>query len=202
MSVVIPTEDLRVFFDAQSRSWDSRMIRDPVLLRCLLAWLPLQSGDSVLDVGTGTGVLLPYIREIAPQGEIDAVDISPGMLAVAQDKYGGDAHIHFISADVSKDMLPRRYHAIILYSVFPHLSQRDETVARLISDYLLPGGYLLIAHTEGRKWLNAMHRSRLRSSIRHDLFPVSVQARRFRRMGLNVAYAGESRHTYFILLSK
>ena len=176
MSVVIPTEDLRVFFDAQSRSWDSRMIRDPDLLRCLLAWLPLQSGDSVLDVGTGTGVLLPYIREIAPQGEIDAVDISPGMLAVAQDKYGDDAHIHFISA--------------------------DETVARLISDYLLPGGYLLIAHTEGRKWLNAMHRSRLRSSIRHDLFPVSVQARRFRRMGLNVAYAGESRHTYFILLSK
>ena len=86
--------------------------------------------------------------------------------------------------------------------MFPHLSQRDETVARLISDYLLPGGYLLIAHTEGRKWLNAMHRSRLRSSIRHDLFPVSVQARRFRRMGLNVAYAGESRHTYFILLSK
>ena len=85
MSVVIPTEDLRVFFDAQSRSWDSRMIRDPDLLRCLLAWLPLQSGDSVLDVGTGTGVLLPYIREIAPQGEIDAVDISSGMLAVAQD---------------------------------------------------------------------------------------------------------------------
>ena len=186
MSVVIPTEDLRVFFDAQSRSWDSRMMRDPDLLRCLLAWLPLQSGDSVLDVGTGTGVLLPYIREIAPQGEIDAVDISPGMLAVAQDKYGGDTHIHFISADVSKDTLPRRYHAIIL----------------LISDYLLPGGYLLIAHTEGRKWLNGMHRSRLRPSIRHDLFPVSVQARRFRRMGLNVAYAGESRHTYFILLSK
>ena len=137
MSVVIPTEDLRVFFDAQSRSWDSRMIRDPDLLRCLLAWLPLQSGDSVLDVGTGTGVLLPYIREIAPQGEIDAVDISSGMLAVAQDKYGDDAHIHFISADVSKDMLPRRYHAIILYSVFPHLSRRDETVARLISDYCL-----------------------------------------------------------------
>ena len=94
------------FFDAQSRSWDSRMIRDPDLLRCLLAWLPLQSGDSVLDVGTGTGVLLPYIREIAPQGEIDAVDISPGMLAVAQDKYGGDAHIHFISADVSKYATP------------------------------------------------------------------------------------------------
>lgn len=103
MNVAIHAEDVRQFFDAQSLLWDSLTRRDPELLRSLLAWLPLRPGDAVLDVGTGTGVLLPYIRERDPQGEIDAVDLSPGMLAVARQKYGDDEHIHFISADVSSE---------------------------------------------------------------------------------------------------
>ena len=154
MNIAIAPDEVRQFFDAQSRSWDSRTPRNPDVLRSLLAWLPMQPGDSVLDVGTGTGVLLPYIRERNPQGVIDAVDLSPGMLAVAKQKYGTDPFLHFIPADVTRESLSRRYHAILLYSVFPHLARRDETVARLVSRNLMPGGFLLIAHTEGRKWLN------------------------------------------------
>lgn len=202
MNTTIVTEEVRQFFDAQSCSWDSRTSRDPDLLRSLLAWLPLQPDDSVLDVGTGTGVLLPYIRERVPQGIIDAVDLSPGMLAVAKQKYGADPLMHFIPADITRDPLPHRYRAIILYSVFPHLYRRDETVAHLVAHNLLPGGFLLIAHTEGRKWLNEMHRNRLAPSMRRDLFPALVQARRFRRMGLHVVYAAESAVTYFILLTR
>lgn len=202
MNVAIHAEDVRQFFDAQSLLWDSLTRRDPELLRSLLAWLPLRPGDAVLDMGTGTGILLPYIRERDPQGEIDAVDLSPGMLAVARQKYGDDEHIHFISADVSSETLPRRYQAIILYSVFPHLARRDETVAHLVFDYLQPGGYLLIAQTEGRRSLNDKSRNRFNSTMQRDLFPASVQAGRFRRMGLNVAYAAESPYTYFILLSR
>ena len=120
----------------------------------------------MLDVGTGTGVLLPYIRERNPQGVIDAVDLSPGMLAVAKQKYGTDPFLHFIPADVTRESLSRRYHAILLYSVFPHLARRDETVARLVSRNLMPGGFLLIAHTEGRKWLNEIcSRCRCRHSV-------------------------------------
>jgi ubiquinone/menaquinone biosynthesis C-methylase UbiE len=49
----------------------------------LLDALPWTGVKRVLDVGTGTGALLPDIRRRAPSATIFAVDRSPGMLALA-----------------------------------------------------------------------------------------------------------------------
>src|SRR5580700_12204237 len=43
--------------------------------------LGLSRGDSVLEIGCGTGRNFPYLREaVGPAGRIYGVDISPGML--------------------------------------------------------------------------------------------------------------------------
>lgn len=54
----------------------------PVTLRVLEA-LPWTGVNQVLDVGTGTGALLPDIRCYAPSASVVGVDRSPGMLTVA-----------------------------------------------------------------------------------------------------------------------
>ena len=47
--------------------------------------LGLSRGDSVLDIGCGTGVNFPYLRDaVGPTGRIYGVDISPGMLRKAK----------------------------------------------------------------------------------------------------------------------
>ena len=71
------------FFDQMSEQWDTICRHDEMKLRYLLSRVSIQSGDSVLDVGTGTGVLIPYIRELNHEGNIRAIDMSPGMIAVA-----------------------------------------------------------------------------------------------------------------------
>ena len=58
----------------------------PVILPAavaLVSWLELADGDVLLDVGTGTGALVPAIRSAAPTASVLGVDASQEMLRVA-----------------------------------------------------------------------------------------------------------------------
>jgi SAM-dependent methyltransferase len=63
--------------DTYARLWAPVIGRST---RRLLANLPLASARCVLDIGCGTGYLLPYLRSAAPSAVVVGVDITPGML--------------------------------------------------------------------------------------------------------------------------
>lgn len=61
--------------------------------------LQLDAGESVLDIGYGTGsAVLELARRIGPEGSVTGIDISPGMQSVAQEKLeesGTQAKVQF-----------------------------------------------------------------------------------------------------------
>lgn len=190
------------FFDEMAGVWDRTSRPDAAKIASLLSLLRLSQGETVLDVGTGTGVMIPYIRErVGSYVPIVAVDSSAKMLHEASLRYAGEG-VHFIQADVERDRLAGRFDAILLYSVFPHFRYPVDTIVRLVTDNLRCGGRLLIAHAQGRRHLNQIHERLVSQVFSRKLLPVAEQVEQFTRVGLTVTSFDETDESYHILLQR
>ena len=131
------------FFDEMAGVWNKTCRYDTGRIEKVLSVLQLKQGDTVLDIGTGTGVMIPFIREqVGHYAPIVAVDSSEKMLREASLRFP-NAGVRFVRADVERDRLGGRFNAILLYSVFPHFRYPVDTIARLVTDN--PNFYISLA---------------------------------------------------------
>lgn len=66
--------------------------------------LTLSSGDTVLELGCGTGANFPFLREaVGPSGTVIGVDVAPGMLQQAQRRIDrrGWTNVHLVRGDAT-----------------------------------------------------------------------------------------------------
>ena len=165
-----PAAAHRAFFDAHAERWDEYITGEQHRkIRRLVARFGIRPGDRVLDVGSGTGVLLPYLeRLVGPRGVVHALDFAAAMIAVARRKFG--RRYRYTVADART--MPFRagsFDVAVCYAVFPHFQDKPGTLAE-IRRILAPGGRIIIAHIDSRRGINTFHRS-VRGVVRHDHMP-------------------------------
>lgn len=147
------------FFDRLAGDWDETVEHEPNKLERIVRLLDLKPGDTVLDVGCGTGVMVPYLLErVGENGGIVAVDISPKMVEVAVKKFppGKYGNVKFVAADINEMRFENDFDAVLCYSCFPHFRDQRTTIQRLVHG-LKTCGTLAVAHSESRDAINAMH---------------------------------------------
>jgi ubiquinone/menaquinone biosynthesis C-methylase UbiE len=138
--------------------WDKRPAPDASRLRRVVALASVQEGHSALDVGTGTGVLIPYIlAAVGEAGAVVAFDLSRPMAAEARSKFTA-ANVSLFQADVHALPFPgASFDRVICNASFPHFEDRALGLSEMIR-VLRPGGLLVISHPIGRAAVNARHR--------------------------------------------
>jgi ubiquinone/menaquinone biosynthesis C-methylase UbiE len=75
----------------------------------VLAAMPLHSGDTIADVGAGTGYFsLPLAQAVGPQGKVYAVDAQEEMLSLLRNKLDESAlaNVELIHAEANNTGLP------------------------------------------------------------------------------------------------
>lgn len=158
------------FFDRRAETWDEDNPVAEYKIERVLSHCGLQRGHRVLDVGTGTGRLIPYIlQEVGPGGWICGLDPSPGMLTVARAKH---PHPNVVFTEAPAEHVPHgdeSFNTVICHAVFPHFQDPAEAVEELYR-VLLPHGRLVIAHTNGRDEINRRHRN-ADAEVESDILP-------------------------------
>lgn len=175
--------DLRAYFEDLAVRWDGLQPpdREEKLRHLLAPFAPLLGASrAILEVGTGTGALIPCLREQAPGAHLVSIDLAGEMLRRARQRCPeaglvlADAH-HLPFAAPWFDL-------VVCHNSFPHFADKPAALLAL-GDALRPGGSLLILHNLSRARVNAIHSSG-GEAIQNDLLPPGEET------GRMLVYAG------------
>ncbi len=197
--------DARIaFFDDAAWDWD-RGVPDFTQTPIFAEWwraISLLRGQVVLEIGCGTGRLLPLIWErINPGGAVCGLDFSLRMLTKAKARCAG-MPIYFLCAAAHYLPLPSAIcDVVLLVSTFPHLQPRTRAL-REIHRVLRPNGRLYLAHFDSRETINNRHRT-IGDAVRNDLIPAPKKiVELFTRCGLTTTSLDVRPDRFFLYASK
>ncbi len=193
---------IREYFNQKADTWDETIAeKDTARLERMAGRLGLQPGSLVLDVGTGTGVFLPFLlHEIGTIGRVIAIDVADRMLLRAKAK-GIDGNVDYLCADVMDIPLDGEiFDAIVCYSSFPHFQDKPKAFAEIYR-VMKSGGSMSICHTRNRAGINQTHRQS--PAVSKDIIPGAGE------MHLMLAAAGftgirieDNSDSYFVSATK
>ncbi|HPM77397.1 MAG TPA: class I SAM-dependent methyltransferase [bacterium] len=190
----------RAYFDSIADKWDGweDLVALPGRLREGLSALGVRPGETVIDLGCGTGNLTAVLVEmVGERGCVIGVDFSPVMLARAQTKLSLPRvrwlceEAHRLSVDAQS------VDRVVCFSAWPHFDE-PLRVAGEIFRLLKPGGHAHIWHLAGREVINEVHCGQ-GEPIGRDWLPPAVEvAQLLRDVGFLIERIVDETKSYLV----
>ena len=194
---------LQEYFDQLAPTWDEELT--PERLKCLgniVKELGIKPGNYVLDIGSGTGVLLPFlIAELGDEGKIVALDFSAEMLCQAKAK-NFPPIVGFAQADIlAIPLADNSVDLAMCNSAFPHFDDKVKALKE-IARVLRNNGRLVICHTMSRNMINQLHQS-IGGVVANHLLPPEFQLRGLiKQAGLKITHFEDGSERYLVIAKK
>ena len=193
----------REYFNQLAGKWD-RMTTGETRSRLpeMMKDLRIKPGDTILDVGGGTGILLPLLYEATGnKSKIVSLDIAEEMLRQARNN-SYPSNIHYVHADVAAiPLASETFDFVICYSCFPHFPDKTKALAE-IARVLRSNGRLVICHTASRHEINELHES-IGDVIGRDTIPDEATMRdMLTASGLKIIEVRDEAHRYLAIAAK
>jgi ubiquinone/menaquinone biosynthesis C-methylase UbiE len=165
------------YFDNAADAWDDRY-QTPRLVSFLEKFVPqfgIETGQTVLDVGTGTGVLIPYlIKAVGPSGAVTAIDASEKMVQICKTQHSHIKNVTIKVGNIEDAAFPAgSFDAVICFGMFPHVDHKEKALQNIYG-ILKPGGKLIIAHALSSEELKAHHK-KVSEHVAHSALPEKAE---------------------------
>jgi ubiquinone/menaquinone biosynthesis C-methylase UbiE len=127
--------------------------QEPKVRQATLGLVKIRPGDSILEIGCGTGSLtLAAKTKAGPQSQVYGVDIAPDMIAAARQKAArAGQEVQFQVGRIEAIPFPDGKFNLVLSSLMMHHVTGTEAKQKGIEEIfrvLMPGGKLLIVDIE------------------------------------------------------
>lgn len=127
----------------------------------IIAAATIRAGETVLDVGTGTGALMPQIRTYRP-GRIVACDLSANMLEQVAERY---PEVERHQCDIADLSLPAAcVDVVFMNGMYGNIADKSKALGNIVR-MLRPGGRVVISHPEGRAYVERL--------VKTDPYPIT-----------------------------
>lgn len=127
----------------------------------IIATAAIRPDETVLDVGTGTGALIPQIRSYRP-GRIVACDLSGNMLGQVAERY---PEVERHQCDIADLSLPAAcVDVVFMNGMYGNIADKTKALGN-IARMLRVGGRVVISHPEGRAYVERL--------VKTDPYPIT-----------------------------
>ncbi len=160
-TIIVPDEDKVRRINQVQSDFFSRIVHvfDPPLpegvpeqLKKIVASANIVRGNTILDIGTGTGILIPLIQAYHP-GKIFACDLSKAMLVRLREKH---PDVVTMVSDVRDLTLPDGGTDVVFVNAcYSNITDKSSAFSN-ISRMLKPGGRLVISHPMGQSFIDLL----------------------------------------------
>lgn len=192
------------FFDRQAAVWDRKIT--PEQLGRLSAIFKMdipRLNPPLLDVGCGTGILIPFLRQkVDHDSTIIELDLSREMLVIASQKAQSSAPINFVQADVEALPFPQQtFGSVVCFSAFPHFQCKPRALAE-IHRCLAERGHMIVLHLMDHQELNAIHKRKGTAVANDRMPPAETFASFMEKLGFSIELVRECSSQYLIVAQK
>ena len=192
----------RAFFNEKAAIWDEITVHNLKKVQYIVDQLRIQCDDRILDVGTGTGIMIPFYEKYLVNGCVVAVDYSEKMIEAARSKFPEKEHpqISFVVSDVYNLKYDADFDLVVCYSSFPHFADQSLAI-KLLSKALRKGGRLAVAHSDSAKTIKGVHMNG-GVEIGNDFLPSMERLKQLiKENGLDVIFERDDEN-YFICIAR
>jgi len=165
-------------------------------LEKIVASAHIKKGDIILDVGSGTGILISIIKKYDPQ-KIYACDLSDAMLEKLQNKY---PLAITIMSDVSDLRLENSsINVVFVNACYSNLADKKKALIN-ISRMTKTGGHLIISHPMGKSFIDML---KTKSPFPLDDFPSHEEAiKTLKSFGFKITKFIDENKLYLLVAKK
>jgi demethylmenaquinone methyltransferase/2-methoxy-6-polyprenyl-1,4-benzoquinol methylase len=195
----------KAFFNQVADKWDKKFCT-PELKDFLISFVPkfnIVRGQRILDVGTGTGVLIPYLaRAVGSTGKIIAVDFAEKMVEICNEKFSNFSNVKIELQDVEElNFSPEWFDAITCFGLFPHIENKEKALGEM-NRVLKQGGKLIIAHALSSDQIRKHHQN-YPIAISNDILPEEDEMRQMlSQAGFSTTYINDELGCYLCITTR